>query len=195
MRGKHTHHGRPYAPGRKIDPDWLLGSTLAFIKTIRTIILHAVWTEIHLGFTLPGGSTPLRPGLPHSLSAYPHFSQSLEAAPDQFTDAAGSTFQLIGNRFVAEADDPQVDGVLLAWRKSCQVALHRPLQFPVEIDFLGIKVRAGMSRQEQIEIRLRILQIPPSGALMINRQIVSYPEQPVAGAFRLEIRGAMGQQS
>ncbi len=89
-----------------------------------------------------------------SLCVCSHFAQSFEAAPDQFADAVGSTFQLIGDRLVAEADDPQVDGVLLAWRKFCQVALYRLLQFLVEIDFLGIKVRAGMSRQQQLEIGL-----------------------------------------
>ena len=80
-----------------------------------------------------------------SLCADSHFSQSLEAAPDQFADAVGAALQLMGNRLVAEADDPQVNGMLLAGREFGQIVSHHLPLLLGEEDLLGIGMRLGMS--------------------------------------------------
>ena len=136
------------------------------------------------------GSVPL-----NSLCVRSHISESLETSPDQFANAVGSAFQLMGNCFVTEADDPQVNGVLLAERELGQVVSHQLPLFLVQVDPLGIGVRTGMSQDQCIGVGLEILEVPPSRPEYIDGQIVSNSKQPVAGVFGVEIVRAAYQQT
>jgi len=191
MRGKHTHHEplrswakigldslyrREHARIYKNDPQhrftWgVEGNSSRFHIADCSpagLVCHSVGSALltsrfgigpRLGWLIPGSIRR------HSICVRSHISKSLEAPPDQFANAVGSTFQLMGDRFVAEADDPQMNGVLLAGRKPGQVVSHQLPLFLVQVDPLGIRIRAGMSREQQIEVGLRIQQIPPSRPL------------------------------
>ena len=52
-----------------------------------------------------------------------------------------------------------------------------------------------MHGDKQVEIGVRIHQVSPAGSLPVDRQIMSYPKQPIPRVFGLEIFRAVGEET
>lgn len=98
----------------------------------------------------------------------PVFPKSFESTPDQLPDTVRRALQLMSNCFVAETGNAHVDGVPLAAGQLRKIVLNQLPLFPLQVGFFRIKVGTGTSRQQDIEVSLRIQPIVPPGSAAID---------------------------